>query len=421
VTIAVNTGDFLPSSTVYVATVNGQSGAVTITSSTLGVATNTLSLFNGNGFTTTTIAAVLKALSASGLATYNSSTGAFAVSSSSLNLGSASQRATSDFLASSTAFVSTVNGQSGAVTVTGVVTTTINNTQATVFHVVGDGSTVTSTVNGATTTFSILTTGNWVGTWQGVNSSTFYLASNPNNYISSSTGNTLYYPLNTNPSGYVATGSVATLGSPLTIGGSVTSTIYGSATSTYIANFNGKYQFPTPTQLSTVGCMGSSTISDATTCLRYVYDLAPSSMEIDVGPYTYTTAASTTFATNGKYLLIKGVPGGATVFQSSFATTGQCDWTFNIGNAKQTGWGLDGIYFQGPNSGQSLGLCWGGNQGAEGGGLHNSLVQHFFHNIKITDNTYMFIMDHSVSNFNVSGGRHSLDQWQHKYRRDYRC
>jgi len=110
VTIAVNGSAFLPSSTVYVASVNGQTGAVTITSSSLGVATNTLSLFNGNGFTTTTIQAVLNKLSASGLLTYNSSTGAFGFTSSSLNLGSASNYNFSDFLPSSTVYVATTTG-----------------------------------------------------------------------------------------------------------------------------------------------------------------------------------------------------------------------------------------------------------------------------------------------------------------------
>ena len=182
VTLAVKSSDFLASSTVYVASVNGQTGAVVITSSTLGAATNTLSLFNGNGFTTTTIQAVLNALSATGLASYSSSTGILNVSSSSLNLRSASQYNFSDFLPSSTVYVATVNGQSGAVTVSVPATTTINGTQATVFKLIGDGTTVTSTANGTTTTFSIVNTGNWAGTWQGVNSSTFYLASNPNGY-----------------------------------------------------------------------------------------------------------------------------------------------------------------------------------------------------------------------------------------------
>jgi hypothetical protein len=199
ITLAVKNGDFLPSSTVYVSAVNGQSGAVTITSSTLGVATNTLSLFNGNGFTTTTIQSVLNALSAVGLAAYNSSTGVFSVSSSSLNLKSASQYNFSDLLPSSTVYVATVNGQSGAVTISSVATTTINNAQAIVFSLIGDGTTVTSTVNGTTTTFSIINTGNWAGTWQGTNSTTFYLASNPSGYISTSTFNATgtagYFPL----------------------------------------------------------------------------------------------------------------------------------------------------------------------------------------------------------------------------------
>ncbi len=130
ITIAVNGGSFLPSSTVYVSSVNGLTGAVTITSSTLGTATNTISLFNGNGFTTTTIQAVLNALSASGLLTYNSSTGVFGFTSSTLALGSASHNNTADFLASTTVYVATVNGQSGAVSITsstlGVATNTVS-------------------------------------------------------------------------------------------------------------------------------------------------------------------------------------------------------------------------------------------------------------------------------------------------------
>jgi hypothetical protein len=177
-TIAVRASDFLPSSTVYVASVNGQSGTVTITSSTLGALT---------------LQTVLNSLSATGLATYSTSTssGTISVSSSSLNLKSASQFNFSDFLPSSTVYVATVNGQSGAVTIGVPATTTINGVQATVFKIIGDGTTVTSTVNGTTTTFSIITTGNWAGTWQGVSSNTFYLASNPNGYTSSTVWNVL--------------------------------------------------------------------------------------------------------------------------------------------------------------------------------------------------------------------------------------
>ena len=142
-------------------------GVLSLTSSSdIGVSNATgtaisLTFLNPKGFTTTTIQSVLNTLSATGLATYNSSTGVFSVSSSSLNLGSASHYSFSDFLASSTLYVSSFNTRTGAVTLTsGDVTTAL-------------GFTPLST-----------TTGNWAGTWQGVNSSTFYLASNPSGFIS---------------------------------------------------------------------------------------------------------------------------------------------------------------------------------------------------------------------------------------------
>ena len=223
VTIAVNGSAFLPSSTVYVASVNGQNGAVTITSSTLGVATNTISLFNGNGFATTTIQAVLNALSATGLASYSSSTGVFSVSSSSLALGSAAQHSFSDFLPSSTVYVASVNGQSGAVTVAVPATTTISkeprppSSKSSVM-----GRRQRPSVNGSTTTFSIINTGNWAGTWQGVNSSTFYLATNPNGYIS-------FAPATTTINGTKAA-SFQLIGT-----GGITSTVSGATTTFSLA------------------------------------------------------------------------------------------------------------------------------------------------------------------------------------------
>jgi hypothetical protein len=94
----------------------------------------------------------------------------------------------SDFLNSSTVYVSSVNGLTGAVTITFPATTTINGTQAPTFFIVGDNIGTTSTVSGATTTIKIINTGNWSGTWNGLPTSTFYLASNPNGYISSLNG-----------------------------------------------------------------------------------------------------------------------------------------------------------------------------------------------------------------------------------------
>ena len=169
VTIAVQASQFLSSSTVFVASVNGQSGAITITSSTLGTATNTISLFNGNGFTTTTIQSVLNALSVTGLLTYNSSTGVFGYTSSTLALGSASHYSFSDFLPSSTVYVTSVNGNSGAVTITssslgivpGSVTSTITASGTILTgpgFTFGSSTTITPYVSGTAVFWKLATT-----------------------------------------------------------------------------------------------------------------------------------------------------------------------------------------------------------------------------------------------------------------------
>ena len=118
----------------------------------------TFSFLNPKGFATTTIQSVLNALSAIGLASYNSSTGVFSVSSSSLNLGTASQYNKSDVLPSSTTYVATVNGLSGAITISsstlGVVWPTVNGNQASNYLIIA-GQGITSTVSGATTTLTL--------------------------------------------------------------------------------------------------------------------------------------------------------------------------------------------------------------------------------------------------------------------------
>jgi len=437
----------------------------------------TFSFLNPKGYATTTIQSVLNSLSAIGLATYNSSTGQFSVSSSSLNLKSASQynfsdflpsstvyvanangnwagtwqnTNTTDFLASSTAFVSSFNTRTGAVTLTSAdvttalgftplskAITTINGASSTsqTFSA-GTGLNVTTVAGASNSTTTFTNTG--VTSFNGATGTITYAPSttiptnnnqltNGSGYITTSTNNfggltnasvtalspivwsstsTISCPtcITTSTSSGVATGTVVSLGSPLIVGGAVTSTIYGDGSSTYISDFNTKYQIPASSSLAANGCPGNSSITDVTLCLHYLYTNAPGSVEIDLAGTSYPSAASTSFNIANKYILIKGVAGGATAINSSFSTTGQCAWTFDIGNAKQTGWGMDGIYLNGPNSGQSLGTCWGGSQGAEGGGLHDSLVTHFYHNIKVLDNTYLWFMDHSVSNFNVSGG-----------------
>ena len=107
----------------------------------------------------------LTALSASGPGlTYNSSTGAFAYSSSTLGLGSAAYHPTTDFLSSSTQYIAT-------------------------------------------------NTGNWAGTWQTLSPSYFqtalgytpYNSTNPSGYLSSTTGATYFAPSSTISSQWTTT------------------------------------------------------------------------------------------------------------------------------------------------------------------------------------------------------------------------
>jgi hypothetical protein len=217
--------------------ISSASGTITVnvppqTSSTISIypvsaATGTFSIVGDGSYitvsnpATSTIkvslstAQVLQLLSATSPLTYNSSTGQFSCAScltslngallvannlsdvasttvarNNLGLGSIATFSKTDYLPSTTVYVSTVNGSSGAITITssslGVVpfaTTSINNTASLAFHIVGDGTTITSTVSGATTTLSLINTGNWAGTWQGTNSTTYYLANNPSNFI----------------------------------------------------------------------------------------------------------------------------------------------------------------------------------------------------------------------------------------------
>lgn len=155
-------------------------------------------------------AQVLQLLSASSPLAYNSSTGQFTCAScltslngallvannlsdvasptaarNNLGLGSISTFSKTDYLTSSTVYVSSVNGLSGAVTITssslGISPISINGNQAVNFFIV-PGAGLTSTVSGATTTLTLVNTGDWAGTWQGTNSTTYYLASNPSGF-----------------------------------------------------------------------------------------------------------------------------------------------------------------------------------------------------------------------------------------------
>jgi hypothetical protein len=226
-----NPSDFLSSSTQYVQTVNGASGVVTITSSTLGVvwpsvngtkatnyvitgangiaaalngATTTLSVaLNNNSPVTCSAGQFLNTISATGTAQCGSITFPTAPTYTNVGgIGIAITTATSSSNTTSTftnTGVTSFNGSKGTVTVSagaGILITasgtayTVSN--AGVLSLAGSGCVTFSNTTGTlTTTVTCVstTTGDWAGTWQGVNSSTFYFASNPSGYITTSTFN----------------------------------------------------------------------------------------------------------------------------------------------------------------------------------------------------------------------------------------
>ncbi len=230
-----NPSDFLSSSTQVVNTVNGGSGTVTITSSTLGVvwptingnkaaayqitagtgatttvsgATTTISVSLNNGVTQTCSAnQFVNSVTSAGIAscgsvtfptapTYTSVAGSGisitqATSSTNttttvtLNInGGSVQNCSTGQLANSLSATGTITCQIAVQTIAGVNTSTIS-------FVAGTGIGISTTTNSITLTNVGVTTstGNWQGTWQGTNSTTYYLATNPSGYISSALQN----------------------------------------------------------------------------------------------------------------------------------------------------------------------------------------------------------------------------------------
>jgi hypothetical protein len=237
--------------------------------------------------------------------------------------------ASGQFLPSSTTYVATVNGQSGAVTIGIPATTTVNGTQATVFHLIGDGTTVTSTVNGATTTFSIVTTGNWQGTWQGVNSSTFYKASNPSGYIS---GNQTITFVAAGDATGTATGTTM-ISDTMTVTGLEGKALPALATGTLKYSggawtFDGNTYLPSGINVTTTGPLGGGgplttaglTLTCAT-CLTGNQTITLTGAVTGSG----TTSIATAYATSTLYALFSGT--GPITFNAS---TGAIGWTNSL-------------------------------------------------------------------------------------------
>jgi hypothetical protein len=319
VALSVKTSDFLPSSTLYVASVNGQSGTLTITSSTLGVATNTLSLYNGNGFTTTTIASVLQSLSATNPITYNSSTGAIGWTNSNGYVTLASLTATSPlsynnstgqfscpscvtliptstltingittstfiFLAGGTGLTVASSGNSITYTWTnpGYITTSTNNFGGLTNASVTANSPITwSTTSTISCPTCIATnTGNWQGTFQNKNASDFLASSTnlapsttiPTAYVSTfngATGTVTYAPSTTIPTSYVSafngvTGTVTGVGSLNSATGTLTITAANTATVSTTVSTSGGTITVSSTIPQSIATTASPTFAGAT-------------------------------------------------------------------------------------------------------------------------------------------------------------
>jgi hypothetical protein len=190
--------------------------------------------------------------------------------------------------------------------------------------------------------------------------------------------------------------------STITVTGSVTSTIFGTPSSSYILNLNTHIQFPTPSQLATNGCSNSPSTTDPFTCLQYLYNNAPSGVEIDVPTGNYTGSGSFSALTADKNVVIQCVGGGGSVFNET-ATTGIA-MNFGSGSASHVGDGILGCKLNGPNSGTGIGIEVGGSNANAGEGflMKDDYLTHFYQNIVTTNNVYLFAMDHVYSRFNAT-------------------
>ncbi len=210
-------------------------------------------------------AGYISSLSGALLSTNNLSDLASATAArSNLGLGSAATHPTTDFLASSTAYVSTFNGASGAVT--GIATNT----------------------------------GNWAGTWQGVNSSSFYLASNPSNYISTSTGLTTANFATTSISQWANDAHYITT-STNNFGGITLNSLSGAApitynTSTGAIGWTNSLGYITTSSISINGVQGNVFTGLATSTGIPSYTVTSANPFISIS--TTTTSAALTFSTS---------------------------------------------------------------------------------------------------------------------------
>lgn len=149
-----------------------------------------------------------------------------------------------------------------------------------------------------------------------------------------------------------ATGTVITVGSPLTIGGSQTSTISGTGSTSTISNLDGTLYVPY--NFGTVGCAGSSTATDLGACLNAEYAALPSiggQIDVPAGTWPYTTPINFSNQSVAKPVLLYcssggGFYGGGTILLYN-ATSGSAFSSNNIGYSGG-GYGITNCGFNGP-------------------------------------------------------------------------
>jgi hypothetical protein len=282
--------DFLASSTAFVSTVNGSSGAITITSSSLGVPSGSNYLPSSTVF----------------VSTVNGSSGAVTITSSSLGVPSGS-----NYLPSSTAFVSTVNGSSGAITITSSSLGVPSGS-----NYLASSTALVTSFNGAT------------GTVTGVssyNGSTGAVTGGSSN-VSTSSPNTWSAP-QTVSSSLIVNGTSSISGQETNNGilntGNVSSTSFTANSPTQISVIqNLNYEFHINWNYSTAGAFGSSTLTDLGSAVQYAYSIAPSSSRLYIPslpqdtPYTGPIAITT----NGKYMDIECTPGQRLLYIGPFSS-----------------------------------------------------------------------------------------------------
>jgi len=295
-------------------------------------------------------------------------------------LGSAAFTPASNYLPSSTAYVSTFNGASGAVT--GL--SSLNGSTGT-YNLYAGGilsiatGTASSTISLSTTTLNtqVAALGFVTSTGSSNLTSTYVGVGNGSNLLS-------------------GTGALTFSSNLFTVGGTSTSTISGSATTTSVIQSLNNIQY-VPANFATVGCAGSST---ATTFQGCVYAIYSSMASIGGGTIWVTNDVTSTWTGPLSF----NINGDQVSFNCTANTILQYNGTgtalnFNFGNpighaqtSDSGGCDLRGqsslVVAGQSNNATTTGILYGGNLGAVGVNVDYN-INGFGTNIEVGSNAYL--------------------------------